>query len=71
MSGDRTLRKIFGPNREEVTGEWRKCLTKSLLIFKPHQILLGLHQNEEDEMGGACNTHGRHEKCIQNTGRET
>jgi len=22
-------------------------------------------------MGGACSTHGRHEECIQNFGRET
>jgi hypothetical protein len=26
---------------------------------------------EKDEMGGACNTHGRDEHCIQNSGRET
>ena len=23
------LRKIFGPRRDEVTGEWRNCITKS------------------------------------------
>jgi hypothetical protein len=25
----------------------------------------------EDEMGGACSTHGRDEICIQNFGRKT
>jgi hypothetical protein len=26
---NRMLRRIFGPNRDEVTGEWRKCITRS------------------------------------------
>jgi hypothetical protein len=26
---------------------------------------------KEDEMGGACSTHGRDEKCIQHFGTET
>jgi hypothetical protein len=33
---NRVLRKIFRPKRDEVTGEW------SLMLFTPHQILLGL-----------------------------
>jgi hypothetical protein len=28
MSEDRVLRRIFGPNRDEVTGEWRKFHSK-------------------------------------------
>jgi hypothetical protein len=27
---DRVLRRIFGPKRDEVTGEWRKRLTEEL-----------------------------------------
>jgi len=27
-------------------------------------------QVKEDEMGGACSTHGCDEKCIQNVGRK-
>jgi hypothetical protein len=27
---DRVLRRIFGPKRDEVTGEWRKFLNKEL-----------------------------------------
>jgi hypothetical protein len=27
----RVLRKVFGPKREEVTGEWRRLHTKDLL----------------------------------------
>jgi hypothetical protein len=32
------LRRIFGPNREEVTGEW---IMRSLMICIPHPILCG------------------------------
>jgi hypothetical protein len=32
---NRVLRRIFGPKRYEVTGEW------SLMICTPHQILFG------------------------------
>ena len=28
--GNRVLRKIFGPRRDEVTGEWRKLHTEEL-----------------------------------------
>jgi hypothetical protein len=44
---NRVLRRIFGPKRDEVTGEWRKLHNEEL-----HDL------NEEDEMGGACSTNG-------------
>ena len=38
----RILRRIFGPKRDEVTGEWRKLyIMRSLMICTPHPILLG------------------------------
>jgi len=30
VSKNRVLRKIFGPNRDEVTGEWRKLYSEEL-----------------------------------------
>ena len=30
MFGNRVLRRIFGPKRDEVTGEWRKLLNEEL-----------------------------------------
>jgi len=30
--GNRVLRRIFGPKREEITGEWRKLHTGSVVI---------------------------------------
>jgi hypothetical protein len=39
---NRVLRKIFGPKRDEVTGKWREdYITRSCMIFTPHQILFG------------------------------
>jgi len=35
----RVLKRIFGPKRDEVSGEWRKM--RSLMICTPHPILFG------------------------------
>jgi hypothetical protein len=45
---NRVPRRIFGPKRDHVTGDWRKLLAKH-------------NQNDqvkEDEMGRACSTNG-------------
>jgi hypothetical protein len=36
---NRVLRRIFGPKRDEVTGEWRKCIMRNLVVYNPHPIL--------------------------------
>jgi len=38
---NRVLRKILGPTRGEVTGEWRKLHNEELIDLHPHQILFG------------------------------
>jgi len=38
------LRRIFGPRRDEVTGEWRRLRNEEL--------------NEKSEMGWACGAYG-------------
>jgi hypothetical protein len=35
------LRRIFGPKRDKVTGEWRSCPKGSFIISTNHQISLG------------------------------
>jgi len=35
------LRRIFGPKRDEVTGEWGNYIMRSLMICTAHQILFG------------------------------
>ena len=41
MFKNRVLRRIFGPKRDEVTGEWRKLHNEELNICTPHTILFG------------------------------
>jgi len=38
---NRVLRRIFGPKRDEVTGEWRKLHKEELMICTAHPKLFG------------------------------
>jgi hypothetical protein len=64
--GNRVLRRIFGPKRDEVTKEWRKLLNEELhnLYSSPDII----RQVKANEVGGACGTHGGGEKSVQGFG---
>jgi hypothetical protein len=44
---NRVLRGIFGPKRDEVTGDWRKLHNGSFIICTHHQILLGRSNHGE------------------------
>jgi hypothetical protein len=61
MFKNRVLRKIFGPNTDKVTGEWRR-LNKELhdLFSSPNIILV----KKKNEMGGACDKYGGEERCL-------
>ena len=38
---NRALRRVFGPKRDEVTGEGRKLHNEELRVFTPYPILCG------------------------------
>jgi hypothetical protein len=38
---NRVLRRIFGPKRDEATGEWRRLLNEELYASTTHQVLFG------------------------------
>jgi len=38
---NRVLKRIFGPKRDEVTGEWRKLHNEELNDCIPHPVLFG------------------------------
>jgi len=38
---NRVLRRIFGPKRDKVTGDWRKLHNDELYICTPHPISFG------------------------------
>jgi len=35
---NKVLSEIFGPTRDEITGEWRRLKTRSFMICTPHQM---------------------------------
>jgi hypothetical protein len=63
---NRALRRIFGPKRDEVTGEWSKLHNEELhnLYSSPDII----RQVKANEVGGARGTHGRGDKIVQGFG---
>jgi hypothetical protein len=66
---NRFLRTIFGPKRDEVTGEWKKLHSVSYFVLIPRYHYAD--QISENEVGGACGTHGRGEKSVQDFGGNT
>jgi hypothetical protein len=55
---NRILRRIFGPKRDEVKGEWRKLHNKVLNhLYSPPNIFSG-DKIEKNEIGGACSAYG-------------
>jgi hypothetical protein len=55
---NRVLRRVFGPKRDEVTGEWRKTHNEELndLYFFTQYCVGG--KIETNEMGRACGACG-------------
>jgi hypothetical protein len=41
MFENRVLRGIFGPKRDEVTGDGEKSIMRNLMICTPHPLLCG------------------------------
>jgi hypothetical protein len=53
---NKVLRRIFGPKRDEVTGDWRKLHNDQLRDL--YSLPSKNNQVEEDEMGGSCSLMG-------------
>ena len=49
------LRRIFGPERDEVTGEWRRLHNKELYALTKYY---SGYQIKKNEIGRACSTNG-------------
>jgi hypothetical protein len=65
----RVLRRIFESKMDEVTGEWRKLHNEEL-----HNLCTKYYSGDQikkNEMGGACNTCLKEERCIYGFGGET
>jgi muramidase (phage lysozyme) len=53
----RVLRRIFGPNRDQVTG-WRKLHNEQLHNLYSSPSIIKSDQVKKEEMCGACSTKG-------------
>jgi hypothetical protein len=63
---NRVLRRIFGPKRDDVTGEWRKLHSEELHnLYSSPDIIRQVKSSQGNEVGGAFSTHGRGEKSVQ------
>ena len=52
------LRRIFGPRRDEVTGEWRRLHNEELNDLYCSPNIVGVIKTEKNEMGWACGAYG-------------
>jgi hypothetical protein len=60
---NRVLRRISGPKRDEMMGEWRKLHKEELRDFYSLPSTIRIIK-EEDEMGRACSTNGGEQERI-------
>jgi hypothetical protein len=58
MFDNRVLRRIFGPKRDTVTGEWGKLNSEELNDLYSLPNIVSGDQIERNKMGGACSTYG-------------
>jgi len=69
---NRVLKRIFGPKRDEVTGEWRKLHNEELnRLFSSSSIFLVIKSRRMRWEGHACSTYGGGERCAQGFSGET
>jgi hypothetical protein len=62
---NRVLRRIFGPRREEVTGDWRKLHNEELHNLYSSPNIIRMIQVKEDAMARPCSTNGGEKECIR------
>jgi hypothetical protein len=64
------LRRIFGPKRDEVTGEWRRQHKKEIYALYSSPNIIRVVKLRR-QMGRICGTYGGNEKCIEGFSGET
>jgi hypothetical protein len=58
------LRRIFGPKRDEVTGEWRKLHNKELHDLYSSPNIIRIIKSRRMIMGGPCSTNEGEEERL-------
>ena len=68
----RVLKRILGPKRKEITGEWRKLYNEELNdLYSSPNIVWMIKSKTMKGGGGACGMYGGGKKCMQGFGGET
>ena len=66
----RMLRRLFGPKRDEVTGDWKRLHNEELYALY-FFIKYCLGDQIKKEMGRVCSKYCREGRCIQSSRGET
>ena len=64
-------REAYGPERDGLTGEWRKVHNEELFELYCSTHIIWVIGSKKNEMVGACSTYGGQESCIKGLGGET
>jgi hypothetical protein len=68
---NRVLRRIFGPKRDEATGEWRSLYNEELSdLYSSPNIIRGI-KSRKMRGGGVCRSYGAGVRYKEDFGRET
>jgi hypothetical protein len=66
------LRRIFGPKRDEVIGEWRKLNNEELNnLYSLPNVVRVIKSKGLNGMGGKCSADVEGERRVQGFGGET
>jgi hypothetical protein len=68
---NRVLGRIFGPKRDEMTGEWRKYHNEELHDLYSSLNIVRAIKSRRMRCGGAYSEDGGGERCVQKFGGET
>jgi hypothetical protein len=69
-SENNVLRKILGPNRDEVTGEWRRLHKEELYDLYSSPNTIRVIKSRTIRWTGYVTRKGREKRCIQDFGGE-
>jgi hypothetical protein len=61
---NRVLRRILGPKRDEVTGDWRKLHDEELHNLYSSPNIIRMIKSRTTRWGRVCSTNGGDEDCI-------
>jgi hypothetical protein len=66
----RVLRRIFGPKRDEVTGEWRKLHNEELNDLYSLPNIVRVIKSRRMRWAGYVARMGERKRCVQGSGEE-